>query len=248
MKKAKYCSKKVCKICVLFTVCLLGFSVLAFAESSKHQKGYTYNLEELSRKAENNIKKVNKKLEERKKEELNKERELEAKDCFEKGNMLYGQGKLEEAKKEWQKALSITKDPSMKKYVRESEKKARNEERIRIKKEKDKIIEKRRAEKEAKIQKAREEKERKRQELIAKKEAIKEEKRIAKEKERLERENKMKLKREVKNLEKKAKKLYSNKKYEEASAAFQNILNIDPKNNIAPKYLKLILEKKAQRK
>jgi len=134
MERVKRHSDKFWQVCAVIMVYSLVFAISVFADSSKHKKGYTYDLEELSQKAEKNIKKVNKKLKEKKAEELNKKKELEAKEYFEKGNAFYEEDEFEEAKKEWQKALSITRDPKMRKYIKESKKRARAEERIRRKK------------------------------------------------------------------------------------------------------------------
>jgi len=203
MEYVKRHSGKFWQVCMVVMVCALVFAVSVFADNVKHEKGYTYNLEELSKKAEKNIKKVNKKLEERKEEERNKERELEAREHFEKGNALYDRNKFQEAKKEWQKALSITKDPKMQKYIKKSKKKAKKEMRTRKEEEK------------------------------------KERKRSAKKK----KEKKHQLKKEIRRLEKGAKSLYSDKKYNEATVEFKEVLNLDPKNKTALRYLKLIPEK-----
>jgi tetratricopeptide (TPR) repeat protein len=63
----------------------------------------------------------------------------ESEELYEKilqiGNQLYQEGKLKEAKEEWQKALEISQDPEMRDYIKESEKRAREEELTRKKEE-----------------------------------------------------------------------------------------------------------------
>jgi len=118
IKKNPYKFWQICAVIMLYT---LIFAVSVFADNSKHEKGYTYNLDKLSQKAEKKIKQVNIKLEKRKKEELNKKRELEARKYFEEGNRLSEEGKDEQAKEAWQKALKIAKDPAMKKDVKDSD-------------------------------------------------------------------------------------------------------------------------------
>jgi len=82
-------------------------------------RGYTYNLERLIKEAQENIKKVEAKVTEH----------------FEKGNQLSQEGRLKEARQEWQRALEISQDPEMKNYIREREKRAREEELTRQKEE-----------------------------------------------------------------------------------------------------------------
>ena len=96
---------------------LSGFAVFAFllvcatsvfAEESSAEKGYTYNLKKLMELAEKNIEMVDKALKEKEIEERNQKRATEARDYFEKGNALYKEGKLKEAKKAWQNSLRLS--------------------------------------------------------------------------------------------------------------------------------------------
>ena len=119
-------------------VFLLTSAISVFAQDIKAAKGYTYNLKQLMEQAEKNIKKVDENLKEKEIEKRNQQRESEAIGYFEKGNVFYKEGKLKDAKKEWQKALEITKDPQMKNYLRDNEKKARKEELARKKDQKKK--------------------------------------------------------------------------------------------------------------
>ena len=54
-------------------------------------------------------------------------RETMARLYFEKGNVLYKEGKLKEAREQWQKALDLTTCPNMKDYIRQSDRKARDQ-------------------------------------------------------------------------------------------------------------------------
>ena len=180
---------------------LLTSGIPAFAEEPKQDKGYTYNLKQLMEQTEKNIEKVDEKLKEQEIEKENQKRETEAREHFEKGNTLYEGGKLKEAKKEWQRALEITKDPQMKDYVRDSEKKARKEELAQRKEQREK---QRRLEAEQR-EKERLERERQKQLELEKKEKLRQQK---EEKARLEREESEKQKqveRQKKEEERKAK-------------------------------------------
>lgn len=111
---------------VLFLINSISFAEPESKNSaSPPDRGYTYNLKELIDKAKENIRKVDKELEQRAVEERNMQIEAKAQEHFEKGNILYGQGKLREAKQEWQKALETTKNPELEEYIKSSEKKAR---------------------------------------------------------------------------------------------------------------------------
>jgi tetratricopeptide (TPR) repeat protein len=100
-------------------------------------KGYTYNLKRLLEKIEENIKKVDEEIEKVEIRRRNEEREAKVREHFERGNTLYREGKLKEAKGEWLRALEITKDPEMKEYIRKAEKRAKEEELARKKEEKE---------------------------------------------------------------------------------------------------------------
>ena len=92
---------------------------------------YSYDLKQLIREAEKNIKKAEEKIKEKAEYKEKQQREVRAREHFEKGNTLYKEGKYKKAKKEWQQALDITKDPSMQDYIKTSEQKAREEEQAR---------------------------------------------------------------------------------------------------------------------
>jgi tetratricopeptide (TPR) repeat protein len=93
--------------------------VFQFKETPK-LRGYTYNLKNLIEVAEKNIKKVDNEIMQVEIRKRNEEREALIVAYFERGNQLYKEGKLKEAKQEWEQAVSISKDPEMKKYIAES--------------------------------------------------------------------------------------------------------------------------------
>jgi len=92
---------------------------------SQADKGYTCSLKQLIKEAKENIAKVDKEIEKKAAEDRNTRLEAQAREYFEAGNAYYKQGKLEDAKKQWQAALEITKDPSLKGYIEESDRKAK---------------------------------------------------------------------------------------------------------------------------
>jgi tetratricopeptide (TPR) repeat protein len=107
---------------------LLNFTPLVFAQEEKEGRSYTLDFKRLIKQAEQNIKKVDEKLRKRVIESDNQEREAKAREYFEKGTTLYQEGKLEEAKEGWKKALELLKHPEMKDYIKENERRAREEE------------------------------------------------------------------------------------------------------------------------
>lgn len=78
------------------------------------------NLKQLIEEAQKNIKKVDAELEKQKVFEQNRKKELEARRHFEKGNKLFKQGKLLDAKKEWAQTLDMTQDKDFKGYMRQT--------------------------------------------------------------------------------------------------------------------------------
>ena len=83
----------------------------------KEMEPYAYSLRQLIKEAEKRLESIDREIE-------NKDREDLAREHFEKGNVLYKEGRLKEAKKEWQEALGITRRPEMKDYIRRNEKKS----------------------------------------------------------------------------------------------------------------------------
>ncbi len=92
----------------------------------KRIPSYANNLKRLIKKAEINIKKVDEKLKEQEREEL-------ARECCEKANALYGEGKLKEAKGEWRKALKMARKRQTREYIKKSKQRAIEEARLKNK-------------------------------------------------------------------------------------------------------------------
>ncbi|MEA3369649.1 MAG: hypothetical protein U9Q24_04815 [Candidatus Ratteibacteria bacterium] len=100
-------------------------------------KGKKHNLKKMIKEAGENVEKADVELKEKEAEKRNREREVEIREHFEKGNALYKEGKLKEAKKEWQKVLEMSKDPEMRDYIRGCEKRAKEEKLVRRKEERE---------------------------------------------------------------------------------------------------------------
>ena len=83
----------------------------------KRTASYSKSLKEIVREAEANLKKVDQELQ--KQQAARTIRESAA-----KGDELYKEGKLEEAKEEYKKAVDLSKEPAVKKHIKESERKA----------------------------------------------------------------------------------------------------------------------------
>ena len=86
----------------------------------KNVPAYKMSLTRLIEEAEKNLQRVDAQIKNQEKEKL-------ARELLEEGNSLYKTGDLENAQKKWKEALKITKDPSFKKYIKESEKQALKE-------------------------------------------------------------------------------------------------------------------------
>jgi tetratricopeptide (TPR) repeat protein len=97
----------------------------------KETPSLSLSLKQIMEQAEKNIQKVNDELTARRKEQ-------EAKESFDEGTRLYQAGDIEGAKKSWQKALDISKDPSMRAHIKKVEKEAAQEKRRRETLEKEK--------------------------------------------------------------------------------------------------------------
>ncbi|MFH1190228.1 MAG: hypothetical protein V1682_06010 [Candidatus Omnitrophota bacterium] len=92
---------------------------------------YNANLKKIIEEVERNIARIDGELKKREAVKRNEDREAEVREYFEAGNKLRDEGKFEEAKAEWEKALDITRDPEMRGYIKQSEAKARKEEKAR---------------------------------------------------------------------------------------------------------------------
>ena len=139
------CNKIKLTGCIIMGIFLL-LPVSSFAQDSSKKaqyqktpatKGYRYNLKRVLGDIEENFKKADEKIEQAGIKKRNEEREAKIIEHFERGNTFYKEGKLKEAKKEWQKALVVSKDPEMKDYIRKSVKRANAEEAARKKEERE---------------------------------------------------------------------------------------------------------------
>ncbi len=108
----------------------------ARSKPSKEKTGYTLDLKELIRKSKEHIKAVNEKIREQEVRKRNQKREEKAREYFEKANQLFEEGKYQEARLEWEKAIKITENPEMDGYIRESPRVFRKKE-VALKKEED---------------------------------------------------------------------------------------------------------------
>ncbi|MCK4518835.1 MAG: tetratricopeptide repeat protein [Candidatus Omnitrophica bacterium] len=120
-------------ICVVMVMPPLCFS------GGGADEGYTLSLKKLIKEAEENIKKVDAEIKRQEVQKQNLQREVMARRHFEKGNSLYKLGKLKEALEEWQKALNLTDHADMKRHIKESDRKARKQQKT-LKRQKRKTI------------------------------------------------------------------------------------------------------------
>ncbi len=222
-------------------------------------KGYTYNIKRLLEQIEENLQRVDEEIKEAEIRKRNEEREAKVIEYFERGNAFYKEGKLKEAKKEWQRALKISKDPEMKDYIKKAEKRAREEELARKKEEK---------ERQRRLEAEQREKERRlnEQAKVFYEEAVSlyksknyEQAQVKFEEasqiiphysktdyylnripEDIERQRQHQLREKIQILNKEGRNLYRNKNYDEAAAKFKEVLKLDPENKIALRYSKLI--------
>ncbi|MFA6282133.1 MAG: hypothetical protein WCY05_06515, partial [Candidatus Omnitrophota bacterium] len=134
------------KFSYLIAAIFLSLQIFVFAQTPEDKstyqqtpkiKGYTQNLKRLIEQAEENLKKVNKEIKDEEVRQRNQERETKVREHFEKGNQLYEEGKLKEAKVEWEKAIEISKDPDMIEYIKEAGRKVTQEELILAQQEKE---------------------------------------------------------------------------------------------------------------
>lgn len=123
---------------VLFMVCVLTAALPAVCADSpseesvslrekKDQEGYLVNLRDLIKRSKVQIERVGEKIEEQATLRRNQQRELKAREYYEKAMRLYEEGKLDEAREYWDKSIKITEHEEMKGYVRESVKKTKKQ-------------------------------------------------------------------------------------------------------------------------
>jgi len=247
-----------------YVTCLIGFIILmgvvfsGVDAADTPEAGYTLSLKELAEKARENIKKVDQELAKQETERQNQEREAHARQFFEEANALYAQGDIEGARELWQKALDITQDPQMSGYIKESERKAKEEDRARA--EEERRLERERwaqerekalLEREAKRKAEQEAREKARQEELARKEEVRkareEQARLEKQRQEEERIRKAKEEEDQRQLNQQAKAIYDDaselyraKDHTAAQEKFQEAANIVPDYSRTAYYLKRI--------
>ncbi len=171
-------------------------------------KGYTYNLKRLLEQAQASINKVKEDIKRSEIEQRNEQREARVIEYFEIGNQLYAAGKLKEAEEEWRKAIEISQNSEMKDYIREAEKRAREDELAKKKSEQETVRQEKSRQAEFKKQQerqAREEKQKEEEDMACRKaeneRQRQEEFTRQKERERLEREKQKQIAAEAKEKE-----------------------------------------------
>lgn len=113
--------------------CSLSFVISALAEEPAAEGDYPSGLRAVIEQVEKNVEIVDQELDKQGIEERNRQREAEAKNYFEKGNVLYKEGKLKEAKQAWERALEISEDlelPELKSCIADSAEEIKEQERI----------------------------------------------------------------------------------------------------------------------
>ncbi len=105
-------------------------SVLADGQPSvlkedKAQSNYVYDLKVLIQKSRENIKNVNEKIKDQAVKKRNQQREEKAREYFLQAQKLADEGRLEESRQLYAKAISITEHPEMKYFIKESEHRAK---------------------------------------------------------------------------------------------------------------------------
>jgi len=144
----------------------------------KSMPRYMDSLEKIMKEAEKKIEILEKEL--RAEEEKKKDAETEAlaREHYENGNALYEDGKLRDARAEWKKALSVTKDLEMKGYIKEQRREYEQADAARKKAEKEAELARAKAEKAAALAKERAAREQRKVELKAKLEKEKAEREV----------------------------------------------------------------------
>jgi TolA-binding protein len=94
-------------------------------KEDKGQSNYVYDLKLLIKKSKDNIKGVNEKIKEQAVIKRNQQREQKAREYYEQALKLHAEGRLEEARQLFDKAIRITEHPEMKYYIKESERRSK---------------------------------------------------------------------------------------------------------------------------
>ncbi|MFH0753505.1 MAG: hypothetical protein V2A70_02950 [Candidatus Omnitrophota bacterium] len=94
-------------------------------KEDKTQANYVYDLKLLIKKSKDNIKTVNEKIKEQAVIKRNQQREAKARQYYEQGLKLQEEGRLEEARILFDKAIRITEHPEMTHYIKDSERRSK---------------------------------------------------------------------------------------------------------------------------
>jgi len=227
---------------LLVSIILISLCPSKYALSQSAKGGYSYNLKNLLEETQENLEKVEQEIE-------NREKEARIRMYFEKGNELYEEGKLKEAKSQWQKALKISKDPKMREYIKKAEIKAK-EEKLAREKEQQEMRKRLQLEERERIQA---EKEKERQLLLQQKELQRKQKEeeIARRNEERKRQKQIEAeaKEKERQLNKKARaiyneavSLYRSKDYWQAQLTFKQVSDLIPHYARTDYYVKRIAQ------
>ncbi len=203
---------------------LLTFVISALAEEPTTED-YNVSLRALIEQARENVEKVDGELKKQELERRIRQRAAGIREHFERGNVLYKEGKLKEAKQAWQKALEISEDPELKDYIA-----AGNAEKTK---------EQGRPQQEEKY--SRETHKEERVKKIRRRELEKQERLEQKGKKRLERERQKQLqaeqKKRINSHYRKALSCYKAQNYDIAIQEFNEVLKLDPRHKSSQYYL-----------
>ena len=227
---------------------LLTFVISVLAEEPTTGEDYNINLQALIEQVRENVAKVDGELkkQELKKQELEgriRRRAAEIREHFERGNVLYKEGKLKGAKQAWQKALEISEDPELKAYIvagnagkTKEQGRPQQEERYSRETRKEKRAKKIRQRELAK-QEQLEQREKKRLDREKQKQhAAEQKKKDRLEEERL-RQAKIFRKKEISSHYRKALSCYKAQNYDIAIQEFNEVLKLDPTHKSSQNYL-----------
>ncbi len=248
----------------IIVICSVSFVISALAEEPVAEGDYPSGLQTVIEQVEKNVEIVDQELDKQGIEERNRQREAEAKNYFEKGKVLYKEGKLKEAKQAWQKALEISEDlelPELKSCIADSAEEIKEQERIHEQgyvEEAGVVVEQQQEEYQAtdseeviraeqrekeRLERKKEplEKERLRQAKLSRKKEEqrqkKEQKALEAERKKIELAKKQTLKKEINFYYWKARSYYKAKNYDIAIQEFNRVLELDPGHKSSQRYL-----------
>jgi hypothetical protein len=101
---------------------IILFFVICFLTSNVFAENYQYDLESIKKHAQKQIKVIEKKLEEQKKQEEQAEKAKEIQDLFDKAEFLYQQGEVNKAKALYEQVYKLSKDSSIIEYIKRTNK------------------------------------------------------------------------------------------------------------------------------